>query len=98
MEQIDPNILEIPQTYFLKGEGAVLLAIKEDEVVGTVALQPFGHGVFELAKMIVVESTRGLKIGEILGQAALEQCPGIWARKSILFVEYQSLSNHQLVF
>ena len=74
VEQIDLDTLDFPERFFIEDGGAVLLAQQEDgEIVGTVALQPFGNGIFELAKMTVAEHVRGLKIGEKLGEAALER-------------------------
>ena len=73
VEQIDLDTLDYPEKYFINDGGAVLLAQMDGVIVGTVALQPFGAGVLELAKMTVAESARGLKIGELLGLAALER-------------------------
>jgi hypothetical protein len=71
----------IPEKYFINGGGAVLLAQREDtgEIVGTVALQPFGNGVLELAKMTVAENARGLKIGELLGASPHSNGHANWA-------------------
>ncbi len=86
LEQVDIDTLDFPEKYFINGGGAVLLAQREEdsEIVGTVALQPFGNGVLELAKMTVVESARGLKIGELLGVAALERARQLGAKRVFL--------------
>ncbi|MBC7776893.1 MAG: GNAT family N-acetyltransferase [Phycisphaerae bacterium] len=86
VEQVDIDTLDFPEKYFINGGGAVLLAQREEdeEIVGTVALQPFGDGVLELAKMTVAESARGLKIGELLGVAALERARQLCAKRVFL--------------
>ncbi len=86
VEQVDFDTLDFPEKYFINGGGAVLLAQRESdgEILGTVALQPFGDGVLELAKMTVSEQARGLKIGELLGIAALERARQLGAKRVFL--------------
>ncbi len=50
------------------------------EVVGAVALMCEAEGVFELAKMTVADSTRGLGIGRALGEAAIAHARAIGAK------------------
>ena len=95
VETIDRETLGKPQQYFLDGGGAVLLAEKDGEIIGTVALQPFGNGAFELAKMTVAESVRGLKIGEKLCAAALDRARQLGAKRVFLYSNtkaYQALN------
>lgn len=86
VEQVDLDTLDFPEKYFINDGGAVLLAQREEdgEIVGTVALQPFGNGAFELAKMTVSEEARGLKIGEMLGIAALNRARQLGAKRVFL--------------
>jgi ribosomal protein S18 acetylase RimI-like enzyme len=86
VEQVDLDTLDFPEKYFINGGGAVLLAQRVDDgqILGTVALQPFGNGVLELAKMTVSEEARGLKIGEMLGVAALERARALGAKRVFL--------------
>jgi GNAT superfamily N-acetyltransferase len=99
VEQIDLDTLDYPEKYFLDGGGAVLLAQQPDgEIVGTVALQPFGNGVFELAKMTVAEQARGLKIGELLGQAALERARQLGATRVFLLSNTKAYQAINLYF
>lgn len=86
VEQIDHDTLDFPEKFFIRDGGAVLLAQREDtgEIVGTVALQPFGNGLFELAKMAVAENLRGQRIGEKLGIAALERAKQLGASRVFL--------------
>lgn len=95
VEDIDRETLGKPEHYFLKAGGAVLLAEKDGEIIGTVALQPFGNGAFELAKMTVAEQARGLKIGERLCAAALDRARQLGAKKVFLYSNtkaYQALN------
>lgn len=49
------------------------MAMYNNEVVGTCALINDGNGVFELAKMAVTPKAQGLKIGKLLGEAAIQK-------------------------
>lgn len=98
VEDIDRETLGKPKQYFLDGGGAVLLAEKDGEIIGTVALQPFGNGAFELAKMTVAEKARGLKIGEKLGWAALERARKLGAKKVFLYSNTKAFQAINLYF
>lgn len=99
VEQVDLDTLDFPEKYFIKDGGAVLLAQQEDgEIVGTVALQPFGNGAFELAKMTVAEQARGLKIGELLGIAALERARALGAGRVFLLSNTKAYQAINLYF
>ncbi len=86
VEQVDLDTLDDPEKYFIHGGGVVLLAQRESdgEIIGTVALQPYGEGVLELCKMTVSEQARGLRIGELLGQVVLERARQAGAKKVFL--------------
>lgn len=75
MEQNDRDILENPQSLIIDRGGTILFVKAEGlGVVGTCALMPTQQkGVFELTKMGVLESARGLKAGERLLAAILEE-------------------------
>lgn len=100
VEQVDFDTLDFPEKYFIQGGGAVLLAQSESdgEILGTVALQPFGDGVLELAKMTVAESARGLKIGELLGVAALERARQLGAKRVFLLSNTKAYQAINLYF
>lgn len=84
MEESDTIVLNDPQQYILEGGGAILLAQYKNEIVGSCALINEGHAVYELTKMAVDESYRGLKIGYHLGVATLEYARGLGAEKVVL--------------
>ena len=98
VEEVDIETLSFPEKYFLDGGGAVLLAERDGEIIGTVALQPFGDGAYELAKMTVAESARGLKIGEQLGWAALERAQQLGAKRVFLYSNTKAYQAINLYF
>jgi DNA-binding MarR family transcriptional regulator len=98
VEDVDRETLGKPRQYFLDGGGAILLAEKNGEIIGTVGLQPFGDGAFELAKMTVAEKARGLKIGEKLGWAALERARKLGAKRVFLYSNTKAYQAINLYF
>lgn len=95
VEDVDIETLSHPQKYFLEPGGAILLAEKDGEIVGTVAIQPFGERRYEMAKMTVAENLRGLKIGEKLCAAAIERAKLLGAETLFLYSNtkaYQALN------
>ena len=100
VEQFDLDTLNYPEKYFINDGGAVLLAqrVSDGEILGTVALQPFGDGVLELAKMTVAEGARGLKIGELLGVAALERARQLGAKRVFLLSNTKAYQAINLYF
>ena len=75
MEEIDEKILSNPQKHIIDKGGQVWFAINEDQgVIGTCAVKNVGNKWFELTKMGVLESARGLKAGEVLLKQVIEDC------------------------
>jgi len=67
MEAYDEKILSNPQKYIIDEGGQIWFAKHEEQgVIGTCAVKNFGDNWYELTKMGVLESSRGLKAGEIL--------------------------------
>ncbi len=75
MEPTDVEMLEDPQGVILDKGGQIFFACKEDQVVGTCAMDRQGDR-FELIKMGVYEHHRGLGAGRVLLNHALK-----WARR-----------------
>ena len=71
IEPIDTRVLSDPQREIIDHGGAVLFALLGQDVVGTCALKRHGEGDFELTKMAVEETRRGLGIGRKLLEAAI---------------------------
>lgn len=73
---LEPNDVAYLADPFAKimGEGGdVLIARHDGEIVGCVALVPTGNGVFELSKMVVAPSVRGLGLGRQIIAASIDR-------------------------
>ena len=67
VEPFDEEVLSKPEIYIINKGGFIFFAEFEDAIIGTVALMPTkDENVFELTKMAVSPSYRGLKIGQLL--------------------------------
>ena len=71
VEPIDRIVLSDPENTVLKAGGAILYALDDETVIGTVALMCHGGGEFELTKMAVTEGYQGRGLGRRLLSAAL---------------------------
>lgn len=72
LEQTDRDVLEQPRARIIDPGGAILFVEARGlGVIGTCALQKTGENSFELTKMGVRESARGLKAGEFLLAAVI---------------------------
>jgi ribosomal protein S18 acetylase RimI-like enzyme len=83
-EASDYQALDNPQESIIEHGGHIALAELDDEIVGTCALLNLGDARFELAKMTVAESARGLGLGEKLAQAVLTRARDLDARSVYL--------------
>jgi GNAT superfamily N-acetyltransferase len=83
LEEHDRHVLTHPREVILDPGGAILMVASQAHgVVGACALMKTGDGVFELTKMGVRETVRGLKAGELLLHAVLE-CAATMATTSL---------------
>ena len=65
VEDFDREVLSKPEKYIINKGGYIFFALKNNSVVGTVALMPTANQhVFELTKMAVLPELRGEKIGQ----------------------------------
>ena len=85
VEPEDEKVLEDPEKYYLKDGGAILMALYQNEPVGTCALKWGDPGVVEMSKMTVSKEMRGKKIGDLLGNAVIEKARKLGAQKIILY-------------
>ncbi|WP_217604193.1 bifunctional helix-turn-helix transcriptional regulator/GNAT family N-acetyltransferase [Chitinophaga sp. GbtcB8] len=84
MEAADYKALDHPKEYILQKGGYILMAVYNDEPVGTCALIKMEDGGYELAKMAVSPEARGKNIGWLLGNAIIEKARSIGAHRLYL--------------
>lgn len=92
IEDIDRKYLDNPYETIIATGGAILLAKKGDEIVGTVSLLKLSEDVYELAKMSVHPSLRGQKIGHKIMDATIAKAKELNA-KQILILSSRKLKN-----
>ena len=89
LEPTDREVLENPREKIIEPGGDILFVEAPGlGIVGTCALQKTGPGAFELTKMGVRESARGLKAGEFLLEAIIARAEALGATRLYL------LTNH----
>ncbi|MGR8946491.1 MAG: GNAT family N-acetyltransferase [Gammaproteobacteria bacterium] len=84
MEAADYKSLDSPVENILDKGGFIFIALYNNEPVGTCALIKMNDGGFELAKMAVAESIRGMGIGFKLGERVIEQARQLKAGRVFL--------------
>ncbi|WP_238474014.1 bifunctional helix-turn-helix transcriptional regulator/GNAT family N-acetyltransferase [Altericroceibacterium spongiae] len=85
VEDADLEVLDHPQEAIIQPGGEILFVESPDlGVIGTCALRKTGQGSFELTKMGVRSTARGLKAGEFLLQAAICRAGEIGAQELYL--------------
>ena len=85
LETIDKQVLEDPQSRIIDKGGKIWFADHPSlGIVGTCAFGYKGDNNFELTKMGVLKSARGLKIGEILLQHVLNEAQSLSIKKLFL--------------
>jgi GNAT superfamily N-acetyltransferase len=85
MEPIDFEVLQKPDEYIISKGGKILVALCNNEIAGTVALKFVNPMTYEFTKMAVDGKFRGLKVGQALGEAAIEKAKELGATKIILY-------------
>ena len=81
LEEEDRKLLNDPTKYIIDNGGAILIAIIQDEPVGTCALIPMDDPLYklELGKMGVLPKARGKGVGELLGRAIIQKAKELGA-------------------
>ncbi|WP_439153315.1 GNAT family N-acetyltransferase [Winogradskyella sp.] len=73
VEPYDEEVLSQPDKYIIDKGGFIFFGMKNNAVVGTVALMPTkDDGILELTKMAVLPEERGQKIGQKLLQYCID--------------------------
>jgi GNAT superfamily N-acetyltransferase len=84
IEDTDREVLENHKKNIIDQGGHILFAKVKNEIVGTCALINHGEGIYELAKLGVLESHQGLRLGEQLVEAIIETAKGLKAKYVVL--------------
>ncbi|MET3710138.1 DNA-binding MarR family transcriptional regulator/N-acetylglutamate synthase-like GNAT family acetyltransferase [Sphingomonas trueperi] len=93
LEATDRHVLDNPRASILNGGGAILFVeAKGIGIIGTCALQKTSATGFELTKMGVRSSARGLKAGEFLLNAAIERAAALGADPLYLLTNSQCVA------
>lgn len=80
LEDTDRDVLENPRARIIDAGGAILFVEANGlGIVGTCALQKTGPSSYELTKMGVRESARGMKAGEFLLAAVIQRAKSLGA-------------------
>jgi DNA-binding MarR family transcriptional regulator/GNAT superfamily N-acetyltransferase len=97
LEDTDRAVLDDPVGTIIAPGGDVLFIEAEGlGVVGTVALRRTAEGEFELTKMGVRESARGMRAGEKLMQAAIQRARELGARELYLLTNKKAVAAIRL--
>lgn len=72
IEESDRVMLDAPREYILNNGGYIAMALYEGKAIGTCALIKHGEDRYELAKMAVDDSAKGLGIGFLIGEHMLK--------------------------
>lgn len=91
IEPTDQAVLDDPRGRIVDPGGAILFVEAEGlGIVGTCALQRTGAGAFELTKMGVLESARGLGVGAFLLDAMIARAQAMGAETLYLLSNRKS--------
>lgn len=85
MEPVDEYVLTNPEGAILKQGGAILMALFNGKVAGTVALKKVESSTYEFTKMAVDENFRRRGIAEAISYASFEKAKQLGAKKIILY-------------
>jgi ribosomal protein S18 acetylase RimI-like enzyme len=85
LEPVDMHVLQHPEKAILNNGGAILMALYNSEVAGTVALRKVDSKTFEFTKMAVDAGFRRKGIAEALSYASFKKAKELGADTVILY-------------
>jgi ribosomal protein S18 acetylase RimI-like enzyme len=85
MEELDEFMLTYPEEAILIPGGAILMALCNGTVAGTVALRKVDNTTYEFTKMAVDEKFQRKGIAQALSQASFKKAEELGAREVILY-------------
>ncbi|MEP6494595.1 MAG: GNAT family N-acetyltransferase [bacterium] len=83
-EAADEAQLSDPDGTILSLGGAIFVAIRDTDVVGTAAVVPHGPGEVEIAKLTVADAARGRGLGRRLAEVCLARARQMKMRRVVL--------------
>ncbi|MBC7535420.1 MAG: GNAT family N-acetyltransferase [Ferruginibacter sp.] len=96
MEPVDEFVLTDPETAILKTGGAIMMAIYNGSVAGTVALRKIDGTVYEFTKMAVDKNFRRKGIAEALSYACFKKATDMGGTAIILYSNTRNLAAIKL--
>ena len=84
LEESDYKALDNPQLNIIQPGGYIAIALRDQQAVGTCALIKMDEDCYELAKMAVDDSAKGLGIGSLLGFHMIEKAKSLGAKRLYL--------------
>ncbi|MCZ6766455.1 MAG: GNAT family N-acetyltransferase [bacterium] len=84
VEEADRKHFEDPEKTIVAPGGDIVFLVENERCVGVCALIACGDGVYELAKMAVLESEIGRGLGDILIEATIQRARELGARRIFL--------------
>jgi GNAT superfamily N-acetyltransferase len=85
MEEVDEFVLTHPEEAILKPGGAILMALYNGTIAGTVALRKINDTTYEFTKMAVEETFQRKGIAEALSHASFKKAKELGANEVILY-------------
>jgi ribosomal protein S18 acetylase RimI-like enzyme len=85
MEPVDEFVLTRPEEAIVKAGGAILMALYNGTVAGTVALRKINNTIYEFTKMAVEERFQRKGIAEALSYASFKKAKELGADEVILY-------------
>lgn len=85
MEPVDEWVLTNPDKAILETGGAILMALYNGEVAGTVGLRKVEEDIYEFTKMAVDENFRRKGIAEAISYASFMKAKELGAKQVILY-------------
>lgn len=84
LEESDYKALDNPQLNIIQPGGYIAIALRDQQAVGTCALIKMDDECYELAKMAVDDSAKGLGVGSLLGFHMIDKAKELGAKRLYL--------------
>ncbi|MEO6671585.1 MAG: GNAT family N-acetyltransferase [Ferruginibacter sp.] len=94
MEAVDEFVLQHPETAIVQAGGAILMALYDGTVAGTVAIRKIDNRIYEFTKMAVDKHFRRMGIAEELSYASFEKA---WALGATSLILYSNTKNEAAI-